>query len=96
MSGSGYLMTLEEKAERRRAMVALYEIGTQPADIAKHFGVTANYVRALLREAGWEVTPPAQNKASIWDLEGPELRRAIRQRAADGARQRLNEMGADA
>lgn len=96
MSGPAYLMTLEEKAERRKAIVVLYELGTQPADIAKHFGITANYVRALLREAGWEVTPPAQNKASIWDLEGPALRRAIAQRAADGARQRLNEMGVDA
>jgi hypothetical protein len=92
MSGSGYLMTLEEKAERRKQIVALYKRGSQPNDIGQRLGVTANYVRAILRDNGIEVAPPEQNQGSIWDLDGPALRKAIIKRAAEGARKRLNEI----
>lgn len=89
MSGPGYLMTLAEKQERQRQMVELWRDGHQPSDIAKRFGMTANYVRLVLKNDGIDLDEEAGRPRvdTIWDMPENDRRQAIAKRAALAARE---------
>jgi hypothetical protein len=92
MSSGPYLMTLAEKQERRNAIIALWEAGSAPTEIARRYGLTANYVRVVLKSA--DVDVDAANGARpkvdrMWELDEDERRRAIIERAAQGCRETM-------
>jgi hypothetical protein len=91
MSTGRYLMTRVEKADRRQRIIAMRLSGVAPYDIARKFGMTANYVRAVLREAdvAAETAAYGSDVDSIWSLPEEERRLAFARRAAEGARAAL-------
>lgn len=80
-------MTLEEKAKRRQKIVTLHRAGSSPSSIGNYVGVTADYVRILLRELGETVPEHTDHHiAPMWDMDEERRREAIVRRASQGAR----------
>ena len=82
-------MTREQKAVRLERMCDRFEHGSRPADIAKSYGLSAEYVRAALHERGYDTTTPAYREKrvdSVWEMDEDRRRHEIIRRAAEGAR----------
>jgi hypothetical protein len=89
---STYAMTQADKADRRKQIVSLWHEGVAPYDIGRKFGLTPNYVRAVLRAAGeTEFEPQAYGSQvdGIWSMSESDRRLAFAERAAQGARLQL-------
>lgn len=79
-------MTLAEKAKRREKIVTLHRSGSSASSIANYVGVTADYVRILLRELGETVPERVDHHiAPMWDMDDDRRREAIARRASRGA-----------
>jgi hypothetical protein len=85
-------MSLEEKRKRHDQIVALFESGYAPGEIAKKFGHTSRFVRQVLSKRGIKIMPPELNRPSMWDLDENKRREAIIKRAAKGARETLKKI----
>ena len=96
MSGSGYLMTLEEKRDCIEAICAQFEHGSRPVDIARRFNLSSSYVRSVLNRHGYDTSDvdPAVGHGvhPMWDDFEEGRREAIIRMAAEGARTRLQEL----
>ena len=89
------MMTRQQKRDRMDEICRRFDDGSAPADIAKVVGVTANHVRDVLREHGYDTSSDAsrvRTTNAMWGLDDDHRRREIIRRAAEGARQRLAEL----
>lgn len=89
------MMTHQQKLDRMDEICRRFDAGSAPADIAKVVGLTANWVRVVLQERGYDTSSEetrAREREGLWSLDDDHRRREIIRRAAEGARQRLAEL----
>jgi DNA invertase Pin-like site-specific DNA recombinase len=77
------------KADRAEEMLAAFNAGLTPREIAEDFGVTVRCVYVRLTKQGVTFDNEKRRGSVMWDLPEDDRRFAIAQRAAHGAREAL-------
>jgi hypothetical protein len=80
-----------DRAKRDAEIVALFQVGNRPSNIAALYGLNAVRVRRILHAAGLEVDRQDgyPNGWSVWEMTERDRRRAIWERQREGAKQAL-------
>lgn len=82
---------------KAQAIEALFQQGLPPLEIASRIGVTRAAVDVAIsryrKRAGLNPSRQLHGNGCIWELPTDQLRRAISQRAALGARKALGAIG---
>lgn len=79
------------KADRAEEMLAAFNGGLTPREIAEDMGVTVRCVYVRLTKQGVTFDNEKRRGAVMWSLPEDERRLAIAQRAAHGASEALKE-----
>lgn len=85
-------MSMEERRARIGLIIARHAQGTQIADLAHDYRLTANYVRSLLKEHGVDTSDRVKQgdrSDAMWGMPEDDRRNAIIARQKQGARQTL-------
>ena len=81
-----------EKADRAEEMLAAFNAGLTPQEIAEDFGVTSRCVYIRLNDLGIEFDSTKRRDAALWSLPDDERRVIFAQRAAKAAREQLKQI----
>ena len=87
-------MPKADRELRRQHIIDLATAGNPPSIIARHVGLTTDYVRQVILDAGVREANPlsiGREANAMWEMDEDKRREAIIKRSAEGARRTRRE-----